>query len=63
MGFWVIVVYFILSQTICNAEDWSSCADDLDSLRRASGVFADAAEQVESARQEFESNGCSACKV
>jgi hypothetical protein len=55
MGFWVIVVCLILLQTICKAEDWSSCADDLDSLRRASRDAADAAEQAESARQEFES--------
>jgi len=51
----IFIVLFILVVSICQAEDWSSCADDLDRLRRAARDAADAAEQAESARQEFES--------
>ena len=51
----VIIFIVFLSQAICNAEDWSSCADDLDRLRRGARDAADAAEQAENARQEFES--------
>ena len=36
------------------ANDWSSCADDLDRLRRASRDASDAAESAESSKQEFE---------
>ena len=36
------------------AGDWSSCADDLDRLRRASRDASEAAERTESAKQEFE---------
>lgn len=36
------------------ADDWSSCADDLDRLRRASRDASEAAERAESAKQEFE---------
>jgi DNA repair exonuclease SbcCD ATPase subunit len=36
------------------ADDWSSCADDLDRLKRASRDASEAAEEAESAKQEFE---------
>jgi hypothetical protein len=41
--------------SVACAADWSSCADDLDRLRRASRDAADAAEQVKSKSDELES--------
>jgi len=52
----VLLVFFFqfLSATPGSADDWSSCADDLDRLRRASRDASEAAERAESAKQEFE---------
>ena len=55
MRWLIFVVLFIIAPSICQAADWSSCADDLDRLRRAVRDASDAAEEAESARQEFES--------
>ena len=51
----IFVLFFtFLSAASGLADDWSSCADDLDRLRRAARDASEAAERAESARQEFE---------
>ena len=45
----------ILFSGICFAEDWSSCSDGLDRLRKAAREASGAAEESESARKKFES--------
>jgi len=48
----IFLLFLILSTTnLCIANDWGSCAYDLNRLQRATR---DAAEQAESKRQEFE---------
>lgn len=51
------VVFAVLVTTATSfavSADWSSCADDLDRLRRAAGDAADAAEQTKSKAEELE---------
>lgn len=50
----LVCIFLISGVNSSLANDWSSCADDLDRLRRASRDASDAAESAESARQEFE---------
>jgi hypothetical protein len=50
----VILIFGFI--TFAHAADWSSCADELDRLRRAARDASDAAQQVESAKEELESN-------
>ena len=50
----LICFFQISSAGFCSGDDWSSCADDLDRLRRASRDASEAVERAESARQEFE---------
>jgi DNA repair exonuclease SbcCD ATPase subunit len=49
-----VLLFLFLSVVSGLADDWSSCADDLDRLRRAARDALEAAERAESARQEFE---------
>ena len=49
-----LCLVLILGVAYSMADDWSSCADDLDRLRRASRDASEAAERAESAKQEFE---------
>lgn len=45
---------FIITISITQADDWGSCANDLDSLRRAASYASDAAQSAESAKTEYE---------
>ena len=50
----LVCLFQISSAVFGLADDWSSCADDLDRLRHASRDASEAAERAESAKQEFE---------
>jgi chromosome segregation ATPase len=51
----VLLILIFIYIPFAQASDWSSCADDLDRLRRAARDASDLAQQVELAKQEFES--------
>lgn len=51
----IIIILIFICVSFVQAADWSSCAYDLDRLRRAARDASDAAEQVDSAKDEFES--------
>ena len=57
LGSVILVAGLCLAHSISlRAEDWSSCASDLDSLRRAARDASEAAERAESERDEYENN-------
>jgi len=56
MWAWIFIVFLLYSAVpSAHATNWSSCADELDRLRRAARDATDVAQEVESAKQELES--------
>ncbi|MBI4826586.1 MAG: hypothetical protein HY807_09240 [Nitrospirae bacterium] len=49
-----ILMLLTCTSSIIWAEDWGSCASELDSLRRAASYASDAAQSAESAKNEYE---------
>jgi hypothetical protein len=49
-----VAIFAMVFASFVNSADWSSCADDLDRLRRAARDAADVASEVKSKAEEFE---------
>ena len=50
---WLVLFFVVISNAVV-AADWSSCASDLDSLRRRASDASTAAEEADSKKQKFD---------